>query len=252
MNNLLRCPRCGLGHIKRNGYTHYGKQNYQGLGGSRQFGADSQHIAEATREVIKRLRLERLSLCGICRVMEVSWRGFLDCIAKRDEALPDDLHVRLPRRLNRRVKWFRLQAEADELWRFVGRKANKQGVWIALDTQRRQVIAFYVGDRSRRSVRRRWNRIPALYRQHATFDTDDWEAYQGVIPQAQHRVCVKGSGHTHSGERFNCTLRQRVSRLVRDSLSFSKILRHPIGAIKYFICHYTSDHRRCLTSITFP
>jgi hypothetical protein len=32
--------------------------------------------------------------------------------------------------------------------------------------------------------------------------------------------------------------RQRVSRLVRDTLSFSKKLAHHIGAIKYFICHY--------------
>jgi insertion element IS1 protein InsB len=95
MNNPLRCPRCGLWYIKRNGYTHYGKQNYQCLGCSRQFVADSQHIDEATRELIKRLLLNRLSLCGICRVMEASLRWLLDFIAKPYEALPDDLHVRL-------------------------------------------------------------------------------------------------------------------------------------------------------------
>jgi insertion element IS1 protein InsB len=39
-------------------------------------------------------------------------------------------------------------------------------------------------------------------------------------------------------ERFNNTLRQRASRLVRDALSFSKKLTHHIGAIKLFICHY--------------
>jgi hypothetical protein len=39
-------------------------------------------------------------------------------------------------------------------------------------------------------------------------------------------------------ERFNNILCQRVSRLVRDTLSFSKKLAHHIGAIKYFICHY--------------
>jgi hypothetical protein len=33
-------------------------------------------------------------------------------------------------------------------------------------------------------------------------------------------------------------LRQRVARLVRETLSFSKKLAHHIGAIKYFICHY--------------
>jgi IS1 family transposase len=44
---------------------------------------------------------------------------------------------------------------------------------------------------------------------------------------------------TNHVERFNNTLRQRVSRLVRETLSFSKKLANHIGAIKYFICHYS-------------
>jgi insertion element IS1 protein InsB len=51
------------------------------------------------------------------------------------------------------------------------------------------------------------------------------------------------TGHTNAVERFNCTLRQRVSRLVRDALSFSKKLTNHIGAIKYFICHYNQEVR---------
>jgi IS1 family transposase len=43
---------------------------------------------------------------------------------------------------------------------------------------------------------------------------------------------------TNHIERFNNTLRQPVSRLVRETLSFSKKLAHHIGAIKYFLCHY--------------
>ena len=39
-------------------------------------------------------------------------------------------------------------------------------------------------------------------------------------------------------ERFHNTLRQHVSRLVRDTLAFSEKLANHIGAIKYFICHY--------------
>ena len=34
---------------------------------------------------------------------------------------------------------------------------------------------------------------------------------------------------------------QRVSRLVRETLSFSKKLANHIGAIKYFICHYNLE-----------
>ena len=47
------------------------------------------------------------------------------------------------------VRVLQLTAEADEMWSFVGKKANKQWIWMALDSETRQVIAFYVGDRSR-------------------------------------------------------------------------------------------------------
>jgi hypothetical protein len=33
---------------------------------------------------------------------------------------------------------------------------NKQWLWIAMDATSRQVIAFHVGDRSRRSAQRLW------------------------------------------------------------------------------------------------
>jgi insertion element IS1 protein InsB len=61
--------------------------------------------------------------------------------------------------------------------------------------------------------------------------------YKGVIPAAQHRAISKLARKTNPIERFNNTLRQRVSRLVREALSFSKKLANPIGATKMFICH---------------
>jgi IS1 family transposase len=48
---------------------------------------------------------------------------------------------------------------------------------------------------------------------------------------------TKHARKTNHIERFNNTLRQRLSRLVRETLSCSKKLAHHIGAIKYFICH---------------
>ncbi|CEG13585.1 hypothetical protein MSIBF_A4220004 [groundwater metagenome] len=67
------------------------------------------------------------------------------------------------------------------------------------------------------------------------FYTDDWDAYKGVIPEKQHIVADKKSGKTNIIERFNCTMRQRVSRLVRFTLLFSKKIENHIGAINYFI-----------------
>ena len=109
-----------------------------------------------------------------------------------------------------------LEAEADEMWSFVKKKANKQWIWIAMDAITCQDLAFHVGDRSRNSAKELWAKIPA----------------------ERHRAITKKSRKTNHIERFNNTLRQRVSRLVRETLSFSKKLAHYIGAIKYFICYY--------------
>ena len=57
-----------------------------------------------------------------------------------------------------------------------------------------------------------------------------------MIPVAQHRAISKLARKTNHLERFNNTLRQRVSRLVRDTLAFSKKLSNHIGAIKFIIC----------------
>jgi insertion element IS1 protein InsB len=237
MNNL-RCPQCGLSHIKRNGYTHYGKQNYRCKDCDRQFVEDSQHIGEEMKDLVKVLLLERMSLRGICRVTGVSLTWLLGFITEIYAALPDDLNVTLSQAQKSVIQLVQLEAEVDEIWSFVAYKENKQWVWIALDVTTKQVIAFYVGDRSGSSARELWLRIPQVYRDHATFYTDGLAAYKTVLPSERHQVCAKSSGHTNIIERFNCTLRHRVSRLVRGSLSFSKTIKNHIGAIKYFICHY--------------
>ena len=107
-----------------------------------------------------------------------------------------------------------------------------------MDATSRQVIAFHVGDRSRRSAKRLWAKMPMAYRQRATFYTDHYVVYEGVIPAAQHRAISTLARKTNHLERFNNILRQRVSRLVREALSFSKKLANHIGAIKLFICHH--------------
>jgi IS1 family transposase len=200
-------------------------------------GAAPYRIAEETRALIERLLRERISLRGICRAVGVGLKWLLGFIVSCFEALPEHLHVQ-PITSNADVMIQRLEVEADEMASFVQKKANKQWIWLALDTKTRQIIAFHVGDRSRHSARRLWAKMPQAYRQHATFYTDQYVVYDGVIPAAQHKAITKLARKTNHIERFNNTLRQRVSRLVRETLSFSKKLAHHIGAIKYFICYY--------------
>src|SRR5262249_10840887 len=94
------------------------------------------------------------------------------------------------------------------------------------------------GSRSQSSAEQLWAHLPPVYRERTMFYTDQYTVYKSVIPPTQHRAISKLARKTNHGERFNCTLRQRVSRLVRATLSFTKNLANHIGAIKYFICHY--------------
>ncbi|MBE9108167.1 IS1 family transposase [Nodosilinea sp. LEGE 07298] len=83
--------------------------------------------------------------------------------------------------------------------------------------------------------------MPKVYRQCAVNYTDAWEAYQQVLPYQRDRVVSKSSGKTSYIERFNNTLRQRVSRFVRRSLAFLKSLRNHIGLLWNFIHYYNAS-----------
>jgi insertion element IS1 protein InsB len=166
------CPQCQSPKYKKNGHIHNGKQNHQCKDCGRQFVECFEHyrVSEDTRDLIERLLVERISLRGICRAVGVTLKWLLGFLVQCFAALPDHLHVQ-PVTCKHNVMIQRLEAEADELASFVQKKTNKQWIWIAIDAKTRQVIALHVGDRSRRSAKRLWAKIPLAYRQHATFYT---------------------------------------------------------------------------------
>lgn len=131
--------------------------------------------------------------------------------------------------------------QCDELWSFVDNKGNKQWVWLALDADTREIIGAHVGSRGHESAQVLWDSLPPVYRQCAVIYTDAWDAYPVVLPSKRHRVVSKDSGKTSYIERFNCTLRQRVSRFVRRSLAFSKSLDNHISLLWNFIHHYNKS-----------
>jgi IS1 family transposase len=238
--NNLRCPRCQLSHIKRNGHTYYGKQNYQCKLCDRQFVVKNETVSAEKRQLIKSLLLERISLRGICRVLKVSLSWLINFIEQLYLTTPEDLRFVLPVAAD--IEIFCL--EADELWSFVGRRANKRWIWLVLERRTRQIMALHIGDRSQDSALAVWAKMPLAVKAQALVLTDCWDAYAVAIPAAQHVACEKQSGQVSLIERFNCTLRQRVSRLVRKSLSFSKSDWFHLEAIKYFIAHYNLQQQK--------
>jgi insertion element IS1 protein InsB len=158
MDMVIRevCPRCKSATFKKNGHIYNGKQNQQCKDCGRQcVDCFEQHlVSDETRDLIERLLLECISLRGICRAVKVG------------------------------LKWLLGFVEVDEMASFVQKKANKQWIWLAMDVKTRQIIAFHVDDRSRKSARKLWAKIPVAYRQQATFYTDQSVVYEGVIPHS--------------------------------------------------------------------
>lgn len=120
-------------------------------------------------------------------------------------------------------------------------KWNKQWVWLALEATTREIVGVCIGARDEAAACNLWQSLPPVYRQCAIAYTDFWAAYGSVLPSKRHRAVGKETGKTSYIERFNNTLRQRVSRLVRKTLSFSKSLENHIGAIWYFIHDYNAS-----------
>ena len=127
--------------------------------------------------------------------------------------------------------------ELDELWSFVGRKADTPWLWVALCRRTRQIVGWTLGDRSLQSAcdsRASW---PRAYRRCAT-RSDFWEAHARAFPPRTHRSGGKEEGETNHVERFFGTLRARTSRLGRRACSFSKCAEHHLDAIHFFIANY--------------
>jgi IS1 family transposase/DNA-directed RNA polymerase subunit RPC12/RpoP len=233
----MHCPCCQHAIIVKNGIQpNTNKQRYRCKGCGKQFVQEpaKQKIADSLIALIDRLLLERISLAGICRAVGVSRRWLQYYVNAKYAAVPR--HIQFSGKSQGE-----LVLECDELWSYVGKKKHKQWVWLALDKHSREIVGVYVGTRDSEGARALWDSIPLQYQQTAFTFTDFWQAYQAVFPDQRHLAVGKETGKTNHIERFNNTLRQRVSRLVRKSLSFSKKLDNHIGAIWYFIHHYNAS-----------
>ena len=152
------CPSCQSSLIKRNGHIHNGKQNHRCLECGRQFVLEPTQklIDPTTRDLIKKSLLERVSLAGICRIFDVSMPWLLEFIDKLISQLPADLNAQVFDEDGIEVA----ACEVDELWGYVGSKANPQWLWLVVHSKSRQVLAMHVGARDKTSAEKLFAKLP--------------------------------------------------------------------------------------------
>ena len=162
------CPRCHSTHVVRNGKNRSGTPNFLCRGCDRRFVARPRKgpVPEQTKQQIRRMLLERLSLRAIARITGVSrsWpQRFVNEIYREETPWePGQL----------RAGSGRLTLEADEMWSFVTGRRCTWWIWAASDAGTRRVVAMIAGDRSDYTARCPWEAVPEEYRQGATAYTD--------------------------------------------------------------------------------
>ena len=107
----------------------------------------------------------------------------------------------------------------------------------ALCRRTRQIVAYFIGDRSEASCLPLWLRIPRAYKRCYSF-SDFWDTYQAVFAFDRHQSVGKDSGETNHIERLFNTLRQRLARFGRKTLSFSKLDCFHKAVFRLFVHHY--------------
>ena len=225
------CPSCHSTNIIKNGGTYYGVQNHKCNDCGRQFVHGSTHIkSESLKDQVLRALKERLSLYAICRIFGLSYTWLTNFARSLWGTTPRNLGI--DDAVAKKVKNLQVFGiQADEMWSFVNRKKEKRWIWIAYDPVHRLVVACHIGCRGIKSAKAFWKKIPDVLKK-CSFETDDWDAYKSIIPSSKHKI---GKDLTYYIEGFNATVRARVSRLVRKTLSFSKKDEWHNKAILWFL-----------------
>jgi insertion element IS1 protein InsB len=130
-------------------------------------------------------------------------------------------------------------SELDEMWSYVGKKAEPRWLWHAIDHYSGTVLAYVLGRRQDEV----FLQLQALLAPFGIrrFYTDGWAAYERHIDPAQH---VVGKQYMQTIESKHINLRTRIKRLVRRTICFSKTATMHDLVIGLFINRY--EFGRCL------
>jgi insertion element IS1 protein InsB len=106
------------------------------------------------------------------------------------------------------------EAEVDEMWSFVGKQQEQRWLWHAIDHWSGRVLAYVCGRRQDEV----FLQLKALLEPFGIkrYDTDYWGAYTRHLDPDEHQP---GKRNTQQIERKHLTLRTRIKRLTRKTIS---------------------------------
>jgi insertion element IS1 protein InsB len=117
-----------------------------------------------------------------------------------------------------------VEAEADEMWSFVGSKLQQRWLWHAIDHHSGEILAYVLATHEDEAFVKLKDLLEPFG--ITQFYTDAWGAYERHLDPDEHIV---GKRNTQKIERKHLTLRTRIKRLARKTICFSKsVLMHDV------------------------
>ena len=107
----------------------------------------------------------------------------------------------------------------DELQTFVGRnkESHRRYIISAMDKRTGKIVSVAVGRRNQKTIRQVTDTLNQFSPKRIV--TDGWNGYAALIPKAIHKITEFGINRL---ERLHLNLRQRLKRLSRKTMSWSK------------------------------
>ncbi len=147
--DIKTCPCCDSQNVVKNGKDYKGSQKYhcKNCDSYGTLDPKPKSHSEDFKDMVIRAYYERVSVRGIQRIFGVHpttlYRWLLELADKLpevsetlDEAQSDDI------------------LEFDEMWSFVLKKVNKKWIWLVICRRTREIVAYYIGDRSHESLKK--------------------------------------------------------------------------------------------------
>ena len=239
VTKIEKCPCCSSENIVKNGFTKQGNQRVLCHDCDKSRVVHRKFSHDFDFEAVRRSFLGRMSLCGVSRVFLISYYQVYKELNICFLLLPN---FKSPVIENKQLTDV---IEFDELCGFCQNKKNKPWIWAAISRNTRQIVAYVIGDRSELTFKRLLRKIPIEYLKCQSY-SDYWKSYGILKAKENHQQVGKESGQTKHIERYWATLRARITRYVRKSLSFSRKLRYHHLVTKMFIVDYNQN---CLSTL---
>ena len=218
----MNCRYC-IGRCVKAGVRRNGVQKFRCRGCRKYQQREYQHNAYtlSTDKSIVQLLIEGVGIRGIARVLRISITTVINRIKRIAKLINKPYHA---------VK--NGVYEIDELWTYIGSKANETWIMYIFDRNTKTVLDFKVGARSKVNLQLLTDQTLLLGPSGVC--TDGLMTYKSIIPKSIHRV---GLTNTRCIERNNLNIRTHLKRLSRKTICFSKSAEMLKACLKiYFWC----------------